>query len=100
MTAIKKDAFFNCKKLKAAHITSLYAWCGISFTCPYSNPLEIAHHLFLNGAEVRDLVIPSGITEINDYAFYNDTGLKSVTFGTDSELKTIGDVPHRPDRHR
>ena len=89
VTAIKKDAFFNCKNLKAAHITDLTAWCGILFTCPYSNPLETAHHLFLNGAEVKALVIPSGVTKINDYAFYNDTGLKSVSFPTN--VTAIGD---------
>ena len=89
MTEIGKDAFFNCKNLKAACITSLPAWFNIRFDCPYSNPLESAHHLFLNGAEVRTLTVPYGVTKINDYAFYGASGLTCVVFPID--VKEIGD---------
>ncbi len=38
-----------------------------------------AHHLYLNGTEVKDLVIPDGITSIGSFAFYGCSGLNSVT---------------------
>ena len=75
-------AFYNCTGLKAIHITDLAAWCGIEFQEEFrssSNPLNYAHHLYLNGEEVTDLVIPEGVTIIGDYTFDNCTALTSIT---------------------
>ena len=79
---IDKDAFYGCTSLTAVHITDLAAWCGIDFEEEFrssSNPLSKAHHLYLNGEEVIDLVIPEGVTSISDYAFDYCTDLNSVT---------------------
>ena len=65
--------------MKSVHITDLESWCKISFLIYNSNPLSYAHHLFLNGEEITDLVIPNNITTIGDYTFYGCAGLKSVT---------------------
>ena len=43
------------------------------------NPLKLAHHLFLNGKEVKDLVIPNGVTSIGVGAFMGCSSLTSVT---------------------
>ena len=32
-----------------------------------SSPLSYAHHLYLNGDEVRNLVIPNSVTRIGEY---------------------------------
>lgn len=79
-------AFKNCYKLEAVYIDDLEAWCNISF--PYidrdedstndSNPLYYAKRLYLNGKELTELVIPSSITKINNYAFYGCSSIKSV----------------------
>ena len=45
----------------------------------HDNPLEYAHHLFLNGEEIKDLIIPDGVSSINTGAFFNCSGLTSVT---------------------
>ena len=83
LTHIDYRAFYNCVGLTAVHITDLAAWCGIEFqwddVSSSSNPLFYAHHLYLNGEEVTDLVIPDGVTSIGQYAFDNCTGLTSVT---------------------
>lgn len=103
VTSIGKDAFLDCDGLTAVHITDLAAWCNIAFctTSGYLNhhdmtmgeagydeerwyvqhaqPLGYAHHLYLNGQEVKDLVIPDGVTSIADYTFYGCSGLTSVT---------------------
>ena len=89
-------AFYNCTGLKAIHITDLAAWCGIEFqeeSRSSSNPLNYAHHLYLNGEEVTDLVIPEGVTSIGDYAFDNYTALTSVTIP--DGVTTIGTYAFR-----
>jgi hypothetical protein len=57
----------------------LATWCNISFSNAYSNPLYYAHHLYLNGEEVTELVIPEGVSSIGQYAFYHCSELTSVT---------------------
>jgi len=46
----------------------------------YSNPLYYAHHLYLDGIEIGNLVIPDGITNIRDNAFRHINSLTSVVF--------------------
>lgn len=84
VTTVGKKAFENCNNLTRVNISDLEAWCKISFyfnnVSDYcSNPLYAAHHLYLNGTEVTNLVIPSSITEIKQYAFYGGSGFTSVT---------------------
>ena len=63
------SAFENCTALNSVFIEDLYAWCQIRFGGIHANPLEYAEHLYLNQEEVKDLVIPEGITKIPDFAF-------------------------------
>ena len=72
-------AFTGCDGLTSVHINNIAAWCKIQFGGMFSNPLEFAKHLFLNGEEIRDLIIPAGVDSISDGAFFYCTGLTSVT---------------------
>ena len=72
-------AFYNCNKLNAVYITDLVAWCAIEHYANDSNPLYYARNLYINGELATDIVIPEGVTKINDYAFYWGTSIKSVT---------------------
>ena len=56
------------------YIDDLSAWCKVD----RKNYIRFKH-LFLNGEEVKDLVIPNDVTSISDYAFLNCKGLTSVT---------------------
>ena len=78
VTSIGLGAFYNCAGLTSVNIIDLEAWLKISFDSS-SNPLEYAHHLFLNGEEIKNLVIPNGVTSIGDWAFGGCTGLTSTT---------------------
>lgn len=64
VTSIGSSAFYGCNGLTSVHISSLEAWCKISFTYYTDNPLFYAHHLYLNGEEIKELVIPNSVTSI------------------------------------
>ena len=78
MTSIGYCAFEGCSGLTSVHITDIAAWCNISFEA-YSNPLKYAHHLYINGSEITNLVIPNSVTSIGNKAFSGCSGLTSVT---------------------
>ena len=68
-----------CNNLKKVIINDVSDWLKISFADPYANPLIYAKHLYSDeNTEITDLTIPD-VTNIPDYAFYNCTGLTSVT---------------------
>ena len=79
VTSIGEYAFYMCNKLLSVHITDLSSWCNIAFSGYSANPLFYAHHLYLNGNEVKDLAIPGDVTSISSYAFCGCSGLVSVT---------------------
>ena len=80
VTSIGVKAFNGCFGLTSVHISDIAAWCNIDFGFnPLSNPFYYAEHLYLNGEEVKDLVIPNSVTSIGDFAFYGCSGLTSVT---------------------
>ena len=76
VTHIGNDAFGMCSYLSSVNITDLGTWCKITFN---DTPLSYAHHLILNGEEIKDLVIPNNITSIGDNVFIGLSGLTSVT---------------------
>ena len=78
VTSIGNNAFEGCSGLKEVHISDLAAWCGISFDSNDANPFCHASNLYLNGDLVTELVIPDGVTEIKNYAFYGCAGLTSI----------------------
>ena len=77
--SIGTEAFVDLYGLTGVYISDLASWCNTSFGGSGSNPLEYAHHLFMDGMEVTDLIIPDGVTSIGNFAFYGCSGLTSVT---------------------
>lgn len=84
-------AAFNSSKLSSFnYLGDLSTWCKIKFRDNVSNPTEITRHLFINGKEIRDLIIPDDVTTIGDYAFKNCLDITSVTIP--SHVTSIGDA--------
>ena len=77
VTSIGNDAFYDCGLTKA-EFASIESLCSISFYGYYSNPLCYAH-LYIDGKEVKDLVIPNSVTSIGSSAFSGCSGLTSIT---------------------
>ena len=93
VTSIGNQAFYRCGKLKSVNITDLSAWSKIKFHKGHyndgTNPLSNGGVLKIKDIVVKDLIIPDGITEINDFAFSGCIGLTSVTIP--NSVKTIGE---------
>ena len=80
VTNIGYNAFEDCSGLTSVNYEgTIEQWLNISFTFDKSNPLFYAHHLYINGSEISDLVIPDCVTNIGNYAFYGCSGLTSIT---------------------
>ncbi len=79
VTEIGSYAFEGCSGLVKAGFASVESLCGIKFSTLTSNPLYYVHHLYIDGWELQDLVIPNSVICIGNYAFYNCSGLTSVT---------------------
>ena len=79
ITSITGDMFYGCSSLSRVNISSIESWCNINFKSTSSNPLALAHNLYLNDELVTDLVIPNTVTSIKGGAFYGLESLTSVT---------------------
>ena len=86
---LDRGAFVGCHPT-AVHISDLESFLNIEYEVNYdeNNPLQFADHLYLNGVEIKDLVVPNTITSINEFAFYGFDGLTSVTIS--SSVTSIG----------
>ena len=76
--SIKDDAFYNCFYLKKVNITDLAAWLEIDFESPSANPIASSHNLYLNGKELKELIVPEGVKKINNGTFLLCQSLRSV----------------------
>ncbi|MBR5725799.1 MAG: leucine-rich repeat protein [Muribaculaceae bacterium] len=82
------SAFKGCGGLTRVTANDLSSWCGINFANIEANPLNVVHHLEVNGNEVTELVVPDDVEAIGDFAFATCEGIISVATG--DHLKTIG----------
>ncbi len=88
VTYIGESAFANCSNIQSVNISDLVSWFGISFYAKTANPISFGAKLYVNGVELNELIVPAGITKINNYAFCGYAGLTKIV-GT-SDVRTIG----------
>lgn len=85
VNTIRTSCFNGCWGLKAVYIEDLTTWCKTQVD---SNPLDYAHHLFLNKTEITHLVIPTEVDSIKNNVFSGCDALVSVELH--DRLKYIG----------
>ena len=88
ITTIGAMAFRTCNALTDVYISDLVAWCNIEHAS-WSNPMNYAQNLYLNGELLTELVIPDSITEIKAEIFNGCNCITSVKFH--DGVTTIGD---------
>ena len=89
VTSIGISAFSGCSSLAKAEFAGIDYLCMMEFADWASNPLTYAHHLFINGEEVKDLVIPANVTSIGGNALSGCSGLTTITIP--NNVTSIGD---------
>ena len=86
---IGSKAFYDCDKLTKTNYTGdIAGWCNIKFGDSYANPISYSHNFYINGDEVRDVIIPNTIDSIHNNAFTNCVSLASVIIP--NSVTTIG----------
>ena len=87
---IGSGAFMYCDALISVHISDLEAWCNIRFGQPYNSFADTnGFRLFLNDEEIIDLIIPNGISSIENGIFQFCISINTVTIH--NRVTSIGD---------
>lgn len=85
---IEDNVFLDCSSLENTYISSLEAWCNITFWGPYATPMTYAENLYINGTKPSQITVPNNITTIKDFSFYAWTFLADIELP--SNLTSIG----------
>ena len=77
---VESDAFINKNSLQDLYITDLSSFCKINFNSRDSAVFNgWSTNLYVNNSQVTDLTIPSNITELKSYTFYDANTITGVT---------------------
>ena len=78
VTFIEGEAFSDCWGLTKAEFSSIASLCKINFEYYDANPLYYANHLYINGVEITEIVIPDSVESIGNCAF-SGSGITTIT---------------------
>ena len=103
ITIIKNYAFYNCQGLTSVtlpaslkscetnafntctnienvnYLGGINDWCWISFAGSVSNPAYFSKQLSIDGVEQTDIYLADTLSKINNYVFYNNKALKTIS---------------------
>lgn len=81
------NIFDNSCPITTINVPDLDTWLNINWNSGLQD-VHLSYHLYINGVEVKDLVIPAGTKSIGRSAFQGCVGLTSVTIP--ESVETIG----------
>jgi len=81
------NIFDNSCPITTINVPDLNTWLNIKWNTGLQG-VHLSYHLYINGVEVKDLVIPAGTKSIGRSAFQGCVGLTSVTIP--ESVETIG----------
>ena len=90
--SIGTDAFRDCTALTKAEFPDVASLCSIAFGSLSANPLYNAHHLYVDGSELTEVVIPTSAlngSAVNSYVLAGASYLTSVQIPAAAD--SIGD---------
>lgn len=88
LASVGAIGFGNCKNiLKLNYKGTIDQWAQITFNDAESNPLYYANSLFINGIEVKEVVLSNAVTTIGRGAF---AGYKGSTISIPETVTEIG----------
>ena len=91
LSYIGASAFNGCINIDSVIISDIVTWCNIEFGNYSANPLYYASNLYLSEDLLTNIIIPSNVKSIKNYAFYNYAKLETIAFDSAIALQSIGD---------
>ena len=89
IVSVDENAFYGCSAIEKAEFANVASLCATKFGNASANPLSLVHRLRIDDEEITDLVIPDGVTTIEDYAFCGFEAMTSVSIA--NTVTKIGD---------
>lgn len=80
VTSFSEDAFKGCTGLKKAILPSAAQWLEMRYANAEAAPFNASGegHLYVNGVELTEYLIPEDVEGIAAWAFYHCTGLRRI----------------------
>lgn len=85
---VGEDAFAGTA-VKRVNIANLDSWIQTYFSNPAANPASISHHIYQDGAEIINAIVPEGPMFLANNVFYGCSSLKTLQLP--STLEQVND---------
>ena len=80
LKSVGSSAFSTCTNIASVnYLGTINDWCWISFAGNVANPAFFSKKLSINEVEQTDIYLADTLTKINDYAFYDNRALESIS---------------------
>ncbi|MDE6811731.1 MAG: leucine-rich repeat protein, partial [Muribaculaceae bacterium] len=88
-TTIASNAFSGCSGLKHVEFADIESLINMDFKSIYSNPLYMAHLIYIGEEEIKEINIAESVTSIRNYTFAGCSNLEKITLP--GSIREIGE---------